>query len=715
MIRKLLCLTAVLFCFGGRPAAAVNLIPNSGFETGAYRLWVASYQSARLVDDSDLDFQVFHDGTASLRLTAWSAGTGYSLSPFLSLTSAFTVPVPGAGTYTLSAWVKSDRKLNFNLACGAIKIQVVVLPEEGWRRVTASGPLDKPEKLAVAVSGSDYDPNQLHAGHLWLDSLQLEAGETAGAYAPAGPELRLVCLPPANIFHDSGPVEVLLRGVNPTGRDVKVDLEGRLWDCFGREFPVTSARASFLLKKDGVSEFKYAFPKERKGVFRFQVLAREAGGGTFGSGLRMEIPFYVVPRPDPDGWNPFGLYLQLSVPGLERATRLGLYWNNTLSSAGATTEWKKIYARDQYWFEAYLPYLKAARDRYRMRFVGCVSDAGFIDVFPKMAEAEKSIPGETIDLESANGPRYLKISAFREYLQTMARHYSPYIKYWQMIDEVPFGGPAYLQLMVEGARALKSVDPKAVLLATYPRNAALAYVRGGPESTGGLYDLGRELGRVRYSVKAADLAGPDFPLFFYDCSVLMNYHSDHFNGWGKFASRLGRTAEGVEVDSCLSDFTSRFNDTLVRNLRPAGGGGPRVKAVIIYHGRLPGGGYQSTFDLWGHLDPSIVALGCFNGLTAAGASEGELGLPWEGFVFSLGQGKGKLLAVMPGKPAAAEVEVPSGLNLRQLDIWGNDITLNRAGKRYLALVQPYAYVYLTLPDNQLAAAREFLAGLAASK
>jgi hypothetical protein len=706
-MRKILLLVLSGFFFTSA-VQGNNLVPHSGFETGVYRLWRSPYQYGNLVDNCDLDYSIFHDGTASLRLTTWQ-GSYYYSGYNAQISSVFSVPVVEPGRYTLSAWVKSDSEKGIKITCGGINISDKVLPEDGWKRVVGTGMIESPVNINISVSGTTNDQKAIHAGYLWLDSLQLEKGETATAWQAAGPEIGLVCKTLANIFYEGEPVEIYLMGDNPTGKDTPLDIKTFLYDCLGKQLPVETRTERFLLKSKVVSEKRFSFPSNRKGAFRFQIIAE----GDINR--RLEIPFYVIPKPVPDGWNPFGLYLQMTGPAMERASRLGLYWNNTLSAGGQITEWYKVSDKTgNYFFDRYVHKLKIGKEKYFLRYVGNISNSGFVERFPEFAESDKEVPGETIKFETRGKVRYLKKSAYRDYITRMATAYSNYISYWQIIDEMTFNHETvslYNQIMVESARAFKNVSPETKVLATYPFSMAYTYLRAGKEYVDGIYDLGRDLRRIRYAVKAAEIANKDFPIFFYDCGVLFNYLSESFNGWGKLAGRTKEPVEGEAFQQILDEFVNRLDNTFQRNIRPAGAGGLHTKAVILYHARLPGGRSQSAFDEWGHPALVLTVFSAFNSLTAKGYSLGELGISgWEGFLFSLGEKNGYLIVLKPEpdkKSVMNEYKIPTDLTLKQIDFWTNEITIQKDDGNYISLSQP-SYSYLIVSEDHLEKAKRFL-------
>jgi hypothetical protein len=696
----------ILIFFITKVSFSKNFIPYSGFETGVYRLWESPYACGNLVDSSDLDYEIFHDGFASLCLTTWQGSWGDS--PFsANISSTFNIPIDKPDEYTFSAWVKSDRKLKLNITCGEIKISADVLPEEGWKRVVGTGFLKDPPKINIVVYGNGDPTKELHAGHLWIDSLMLEKGKVSSNWEPSKDlEIGLVCKKMANIFYEDEAVEIFLIGVNGTDDDIVLNLKTSLFDCFGNEYPVENTVKSLLLKKGDLKKIKFNFPSIRKGVFRFQVLLEKSGDVI----KRCEIPFYVIRRPIPDGWNPFGLYLQMTVPSMERASNLGLYWNNLLSAAGEITEWYKIADNNgNYKFDKYILKLKTGKEKYFLRYIGNISNSDFQGNFPKFAELDKEIPGGTIKFEVGDKYRYLKKSVFCDYIRKMAISYKDYISYWQIIDETNLKGDLYAEIMVESAKSFKEISPEIKVFATYPQNMAYIYLRKGEKYVDGLYDLGRDLRRVKYAVKAAEIARKDFPVFFYDCGLPFNYLSESFNGWGKKACITKETIDKEKfLSEIIPDFIERFNDILKRNIIPVGAGVRHTKGVILYHARIPGGEAQSAFDKWGHPSPSLIFFSLFNSLTAKGYSVGELGVDgWEGFVFYLDNKKYLIILKPEQKLNVNEFEIPSNLDLKQLDLWTNDITLMKENKKYISLSQP-SYFYLVIPENQLEETKMFL-------
>jgi len=676
------------FFFSGL-VSAQNLLWNSGFDTGVYALWKSAYQDGRLVDDNDLDFQVFHDGLCSLRLTTWEGNypwSGYQIS------TESTFPVEGEGqSYTVSAWVKSDRKITFSLILGGLKIQSQVLPEEGWKKVTATGNLSGKNSLILQASGLEFDSEQLHAGHLWVDSLQLEKGLTTGGWRPAAAEIGLICLPPAHIYYAGEPVEILLVAGHPYPETATFRYSLRLRDCFGQL--VWSKENQILTVEAGKYQKKLlSFPSEKKGIFRLEIEG-EAISRTKAEKFRREVPFYVVLPPEPGNWNPYGLYLQMTVPAMERASRLGLYWNNLLSSAGAITEWNKVYYQDSFLGEKFLPRLKAGKERYHLRYIGNIASSSF--PAPSKAWSEKEIPGETLTLpeEKKQGFRYLKLSAYREYLENSGKFYSPYINFWQIIDETNFRGKVYLSLVEEAVRILKKHNPEAKILATYPQNMAYVYLRGGKELVDGLYDLGRENKRAVYAAKAAEIASAYFPVFFYDCSLPFNYFSTSFHGWGKSVTLSQETLTGKEAEKAQEEFRQRLNEVLCRNLAPLAAG-VHATAICLYHARLPGGKAQSAFDTWGHPAAELIIFSTLNSLFGKGKSLGVIsGKLMEGYWCATGGNK-YLAIVRPVSDFSGKgIQLPENLALKQLDFFGNDVTEKRNGKSWIVF-SPFSFTLI---------------------
>ncbi|MCM8769804.1 MAG: hypothetical protein NC911_09115 [Candidatus Omnitrophica bacterium] len=679
----------LIFCLGGATwGFSDNLIPFSGFDTGVYSLWKSSYQDGRLVDDSDLDFGVFHDGVCSLKLTTWEGN--YPWSGFQTrIESTFLVDAGSNDEeHILSAWVKSDREITFNLTLGPLKIQSLVKPEESWKRVTAVGKISGKHQLVITASGSQYDPERLHAGCLWVDSLSLEKGNQVNKWESAGLEVGLVCPVVGNILYLGEPMRILLV-VGQTTQPVTVRYRTCLRDCFNQIVSQGSGE-SFEVTARSYRQQPLSLPPGKRGVLRLEVTG-EILSADSSQVFRKEIPLYVIARPEPNFWNPYGLYLQMTVPAMERASRLGLYWNNLLSSAGAITEWNKVYYRDGFLCEKFLPRLKVGKEKYHLRYIGNIANSSF--PAPESAWSEKEIAGETITLppEGKSGPRYLKLNAYREYLETMGRFYSPYIQAWQIIDETNFRGKLYLTLVKEAAKILKKYNQETMILATYPQNMAYVYLRGGPELIDGLYDLGREPRRVTYAAKAARIASPTFPIFFYDCSLRFNYFSQKFNGWGKLAYVANQELTGEEAEKAQQEFIERLNDSLARNIHPLGAG-VQTKAICIYHARVPGGTAQCAFDAWGHPAPALVAFSVLNHLLAKGKSLGVVsGKRMEGYLCATGEAD--WLAIVKPVAGVSRLEIPPGLRLKQLDLFGNEITAKERDKTWIVF-HPVFFNYI---------------------
>lgn len=707
MINRFFILLILIFFYGLRIAEA-NLIPCSGFDTGVYQLWRSAYQEGRLVDDSDLDREVKHDGLYSLRLTLWEGnmpGNGYKLTT----ESVFKVHLSDKKSlYHFSAWIKSDEPASVRITLGSLEIKSRIIPKDGWKRISARGTLQRGDyTITIQASGNEYDPKTLHAGHVWLDSLQLEEGIKISDWKPSEPDIGLVGQRTANIYYDDEPVKIAMHAFNPLSERIELLVKVSLLDWLGNQLAVKPSVIEKTLAPGAAWEHVFSLPQERKGPFRLQILAKDQSGKSrLKDGYRVELPFYVIPRPDPDGWNPVGLYLQTTVPGMERASLLGLYWNNTLSASGYMTEWHKVFSKDgKFLGKSYFARTKAGVQKYKLRYVGTIGNSHFPVNFPAYAESSTQNPNQTAAFEIKNkSMRYLSLPAYREFLVTLYNNYKPYIRHWQIIDEVPFSGMNYLPLMVEAAKALKPLDSKVQILATYPQNMAYTYVRAGEEFVDGLYGISRNPEAARYYVMTAEIASDDYPIYFYDCSIPFNYLSPHLNGWGKLAYRAPKTGSPKEMKKYIEDFKSRFIKAFNRNIYPLGEGGKHAAALFLYHARLPGGQSNSAFDTYGHPAPLLMAFSVFNTLAGKGHSIGQLDVKgFEAYAFSRGEQNGFLVALKCiDKKYCPSIPVKPGLSIEQLDIWSNRITKHN-GQKLMIVPDSGFWTYILVPPGKLEA------------
>lgn len=682
--------------------ASRNLVPYSGFDTGVYRLWRSPYQSGCVVDNADLDAGIKHDGPFSLRLRAYERGS-WRQPLGTEAESAFRVPLPDeAKAYTLSVWVRCDNPMRLRLSCGNLAIAEALRPEDGWRRLSATGTITGPQSLKLSVQSDRLLPGELHGGQAWVDSIQLEKGEQATDWRPARPEAGLVAEPAFGIFHTDEPVRVAFRLSAPDPERREVRLAAHLYGAFGETYPVSDP-----------GDHVFTFPSSRTGVFRLEV--EIANGEELGFSVadrRLEIPFYVLPKADPQAWNPIGLYAQMNRPTIELASRLNLFWNNLLSSAGEMCEWHKVWQQGELPLEKYAHRLRWAAEKHHLRFIGNIGPSAMLERLPKELLGDVPIPGQTLGISQspmAVERKHIKLDAFRAYLRTAAEAYRPYVKTWQIVDECTFPNPAYSQLCVEAARALRSGNPESEVLATYPHHMAYTYVRAGPESCHGLYDLGRTAAAAEKAVAAAALGGPDFPIYFYDCSVRFNYLSETFNGWGKEAGLAKARAETAGGRAAfVKDFKERLDAMLSNQIHPLGIAGRHARALCLYHVRMPGGQAMCGTDAWGHPAPLLVACGIFNALTPGG-SVGPIALDGVyAYVFSRGEGKGHVIAVHRKEGlAASSLSFPREGEIRQLDIWGNDVTRPSATGLTVTITGEM-WSYLAVPAGKLDEVTAFL-------
>ena len=168
-------LWAVATCLSvaAQPETSRNLLPNASFEDlgddGMPVRW--RFQDARAGATVALDEQVAHTGRRSLRLS-----NPHELEPHVYGTLWCTVPVQPSTQYTLSLYARSDDPGHawFGGGEGWRFRQALAATGGQWRRFSISfttGPDEREFQARVNV-------DSLTEG-LWIDSLQLEAGDQA--------------------------------------------------------------------------------------------------------------------------------------------------------------------------------------------------------------------------------------------------------------------------------------------------------------------------------------------------------------------------------------------------------------------------------------------------------------------------------------------------------------------------------------------------------
>ncbi|MBI3948362.1 MAG: hypothetical protein HY321_20775 [Armatimonadetes bacterium] len=171
-----------------RLAGARNLLPNSGFETVSLRGWPDYWwDSPRIIAPAYVgakdslwgsDETVAFEGKRSLRLVK-REGVSLLPAPWIPFPTAFIayLPVRGAGSYTLSVYLKADRpNMGASLELGSSSGKVQVSTD--WARYTLTAH-DVAEGSQTLVQIGPLDE-----GTLWVDAAQLEAGDQPTEYEP---------------------------------------------------------------------------------------------------------------------------------------------------------------------------------------------------------------------------------------------------------------------------------------------------------------------------------------------------------------------------------------------------------------------------------------------------------------------------------------------------------------------------------------------------
>lgn len=214
-----------LCLFHGAAVVAGNLVENSSFEAGVDsrfaidRWYIHGLPGAILDEDNPVH------GRYSLKLPL--SRLAYTRAPRsvdgIAFRSTEPVALQAGITYTFSAYVRSDHRLNGKLvltsaAVGETRESVLVSKPIGvlprWRRIFLRYTPDKNEHVYWLVRVASDDP-----GFLWLDALQLEAGPDLTDYRPfASVEASITTARTGKIFSSGETPEIDLRIFNNNAR-----------------------------------------------------------------------------------------------------------------------------------------------------------------------------------------------------------------------------------------------------------------------------------------------------------------------------------------------------------------------------------------------------------------------------------------------------------------------------------------------------------------
>ncbi|MCK6491038.1 MAG: hypothetical protein L6R48_22530 [Planctomycetes bacterium] len=279
-----------------RPAAAaagealaprVNRLDDPGFDLGG-RSWryFPWYQAVEALPS--FDEQVRHGGRRSIRFP----GQGESLESRI-------YALPTGQTVTLSAWVRGDPAaarggtgFNMFLITPAWKLQSLEVPAArlgaDWRRFSLRmrlPPHDDPYGASVYVR---FDAHTA----LWLDSLQLEAGDQPTAYQP-GAQIGIESELP-DLVAAPGAARLMLRAEQPASAAATAQVS--VHDARGRELWSTSVDLG-APGPDGVAR-PLEVPLTRLGVAEVRADLRGADGARLaGAALRLAVMDPARPVP----------------------------------------------------------------------------------------------------------------------------------------------------------------------------------------------------------------------------------------------------------------------------------------------------------------------------------------------------------------------------------------------------------------------------------
>lgn len=265
-----------------------NRVPNSSFEVGTYG-W-GTWGTTFLV--GEIDDTTAQHGDCSFRLEVspdtlpihWNDFTyklrgkpSHEPPPDVALVSAGYFPVTEGEAMCLSAFVKSDRpgaKVRFGIMedTGALRANTLEVGKDWQRPVVAVTPQSD---LAFVIIGLVPSDEPQPPTTLWIDAIQLEAGEKPTDYAPAVPvEVGLDTRHVGNVYHCGEEPLIRVTCYNATGEEQSVDLDLSLSGFFSET--VVERRLSMRLAPLGKRERRLK-AQDLRDIPRRRAPAREPG------------------------------------------------------------------------------------------------------------------------------------------------------------------------------------------------------------------------------------------------------------------------------------------------------------------------------------------------------------------------------------------------------------------------------------------------------
>ena len=460
-------------------AGATNVIPNSSFECGGagWGSWAPGIpgwgtQLYRLHGQWDADQARHGQGSWRLSLSADDLPTVYFdyYRPIAEPVRALYVghegwiPVEPGRRYVLSAYVQGDRPhlpaaLAVQQAEGGL-IQHRFTAGEEWTRVEFA--FTPQRRFVFGLVGLDLRDAERPEGTLWVDAVQIEAGERATAYRPAAEvEAFLDSDGAGNIFLDpAGGLHFRLRAHNAA--DGPRRLEGTLTVTDFRDRVVFRDEVALDVPASETVTREYdGILAGRQGFFR---IAWTPAGSAQGHELRAAVIEPCDGRPSAFGMNhAFGHAFLL-----ERSHAAGVHWWRDWSA-----KWHTVQPEPN-GFDFAIP------DEQIDRVLEV--DGRVLVLLPFPSAHWASSAEEAAVEEMAAGSAHLRerlpaafapsdLEAFAEYVRATVRHYWPRIDTFEIFNEpiytnyslpqqAGYTAEDYVDLLRVAYQAAKEVAPE---------------------------------------------------------------------------------------------------------------------------------------------------------------------------------------------------------------------------------------------------------------
>jgi hypothetical protein len=450
---------------------AKNLLPNSGFEAfggwGVANLWTYGWERAATQG-------VGGGNCAAVKWTPGDPGQRYRfdyLNPTVrliqrpALQAIGYVPLKAGETYTLSAYMRSDREgapamLGFR-GPGASADRKVKLGAK-WQRYSltckASG-----DKSIVQV-GADFtleDRASFEGATVYVDSVQLERGSAATRYEPR----------PLEAFAQTVTVR------SPDLREVGIDLPVGIVSAQAAWAKVTVALSDFADRPAGVSNLTVPV---NTGATDVEVPVRLPGPGFYRAAITVEVGARkaqtsvrcaVHPGPVPEGDSAFGINHAYGYDAQLRLARdIGISWVRDWS-----LQWEHVEPqRGRYTFDGV--------DEQVRR--GLQQGMHVLCMFPFPSAEWSSSARPEIRTTAYPGNRIRQafaptdVEAMKRWQRKCVEQYRGDVKVWEVFNEsiyTSYSLPAehgykaedYVPLLKASYEACKSADPDCIVLGGY--------------------------------------------------------------------------------------------------------------------------------------------------------------------------------------------------------------------------------------------------------